>query len=91
MQSNFTGPANACADGRISIGDLLKIIENVSGRKANIQSTADMGDASPFITEESWYANNALAHQLGYAFTKLLDWLPGLIAERTAVIRSEIQ
>jgi nucleoside-diphosphate-sugar epimerase len=86
MKSSFTGPVNACSDGRISIGDLLKLIEIASGRKAIIQSAGDEADASPFTGGESWYANNALAHKLGYKFTKLLDWLPGLIDERTTIL-----
>jgi nucleoside-diphosphate-sugar epimerase len=90
-KTSFTGPVNACADGRISIGDLLKLIENASGRKAIVQSTCDDADTSPFTGGESWYANNALAHRLGYKFTKLLDWLPGLIEVRTARIKSEMQ
>jgi nucleoside-diphosphate-sugar epimerase len=91
VKTSFTGPVNACTDGRISIGDLLKLIENALGRKATIQSTGNDADASPFTDGESWYANNALAHQLGYKFTKLLDWLPGLIKERTVQIKSGMQ
>ncbi len=77
----FTGPVNACSDGRIRIGDVITLIEAATGQQANLTQTGNDADRSPFVGGNSRYLDNSRAHELGFEFTKLESWLPELIRQ----------
>lgn len=75
--TKFSGPVNACANGTISMKNLMSIIEEQTDKTANIL-TADSSE-SPYGVESTWTMSNQKATQLGYSFSSLEDWLPELI------------
>lgn len=73
-----TGPINAQANGIISMRELMNLIGVETGKKVKI-TTEEHTLASPYGIEHTWCLSNGKATKLGYTFTNLLDWLPGLI------------
>ncbi|SET57503.1 Nucleoside-diphosphate-sugar epimerase [Oceanobacillus limi] len=76
-ESDYTGPINACANGQISMEDLVSNIEEQTGREATITTEEKL--TSPYGIEQTWSLSNEKATNLGYAFTELRAWLPELI------------
>ncbi|WP_010098770.1 NAD-dependent epimerase/dehydratase family protein [Ornithinibacillus scapharcae] len=74
---DFTGPINVCANGFITMGNLLKLIEKKTGKNAII--TTEEKSESPYAITETWSMSNEKATKLGYTFTNLEDWLPDLV------------
>ncbi|SHG65463.1 NAD-dependent epimerase/dehydratase family protein [Ornithinibacillus halophilus] len=75
--SDYSGPINACANGVITMNELMQVIGNEVGKEPVI-TTVDQQD-SPYAIPETWYLSNEKATELGYSFTNLSEWLPGLI------------
>lgn len=71
-EKDFTGPINACANGYISMGDLMHLISEKLGK--NVMVTTDEKIESPYGIEETWSMSNEKAKKLGYNFTNLQDW-----------------
>lgn len=78
-EQNFTGPINACANQEISMAELMILIEGEVGKKAILPNTFDPSVHSPYGIEKNWNMSNAKAIKLGFRFSNLSDWLPGLI------------
>ncbi|MCM3603700.1 hypothetical protein M3175_23750 [Robertmurraya korlensis] len=78
-EQNFTGPINACANKEISMADLMALIEEEVGKKAFLPNTFDPSEHSPYGIENTWNMSNTKARELGFRFSNLSDWLPGLI------------
>ncbi|SHT39293.1 short chain dehydrogenase [Mycobacteroides abscessus subsp. abscessus] len=78
-EQNFNGPINACANEEISMAELMILIEDEVGKKAILPSTFDSSEHSPYGIENNWNMSNAKASELGFRFSNLSDWLPGLI------------
>ncbi|MFB5676128.1 NAD-dependent epimerase/dehydratase family protein [Paenibacillus terreus] len=78
-QSDLTGPVNACSDGTAAIGDVISIIEEITGHKAKIVAETDEKDMSPFGIPESWYMDTTKARLAGCRFLSLAEWLPELV------------
>ena len=76
------GPVNAASPDRISMRHLLKMIETETGKIARVTSKGKAEDHTPFVEEESSYLNVDRALGLGFQFSRLSDWLPGLIREK---------
>jgi nucleoside-diphosphate-sugar epimerase len=77
-EEEFTGPINVCANGVISMGALMQLIGEKTGKAVHI--TADEEIKSPYAIRETWTMSNERATRLGYEFTNLQDWLPTLIS-----------
>jgi len=75
------GPFNATASGKISLSKLVQLIEDVTGKKANIAINENAEDLSPYAVEKSWYMSNEKATKAGFTFSHLHDWLKPLIKE----------
>ena len=71
-----TGAWNATANGTISMGALLQLIESVTGERAIVTTEGD----SPYNIPKSWYMSNDKATAAGFSFSSLDDWLRPLIA-----------
>lgn len=80
-EQNFSGPINACANNEISMADLMALIEGEVGKQAILPNTFDPSEHSPYGIENNWNMSNAKAIELGYRFSNLSDWLPGLIKQ----------
>ncbi|WP_066049391.1 NAD-dependent epimerase/dehydratase family protein [Robertmurraya korlensis] len=78
-EQDFSGPINACSNEIISMAELMALIECEVGRKPSLPSTFDPSEHSPYGVENTWNMSNVKARELGYRFSTLNDWLPGLI------------
>ncbi len=78
-EQNCTGPINACANKEISMAELMALIEEEVGKKAILPNTFDPSEHSPYGIENNWNMSNSKASELGFRFSNLTDWLPGLI------------
>ncbi|NBD24070.1 NAD-dependent epimerase/dehydratase family protein [Paenibacillus glycinis] len=78
-RSAAEGPYNACSRGEISPGGVVRLIEEATGKSANVVPEADGEDQSPFGIPAPWYMDTAKAQAEGFAFRELSDWLPRLI------------
>ncbi|WP_070119323.1 NAD-dependent epimerase/dehydratase family protein [Bacillus marinisedimentorum] len=77
--TDFTGPINASATGKISLKALIELIGEEVGKEIHV--TTDDEHESPYGIKNSWFLSNEKAANLGYSFTKLEDWLPKLVSE----------
>ncbi|MED4956755.1 NAD-dependent dehydratase [Paenibacillus sp. FSL R5-0527] len=84
--SEMTGPINACSDGNITIGGVIRLIEEIAGKQAVVHGETQTNDdnASPFGIPSSWVLDNGKAKAAGFRFEALTDWLPELIREIAA-------
>lgn len=73
---DFTGPINVCANGFITMGELVKLISDKTGHELAVTSEQL---ESPYAITETWTLSNKRAENHGFQFTNLQDWLPGLI------------
>ena len=78
-ENELTGPINACSDGEITIGEIIRLIESITGKTALIERETTQEHQSPFGIPSSWVMDNTKAREAGYQFEALGDWLPGLI------------
>ncbi|WP_062109957.1 NAD-dependent epimerase/dehydratase family protein [Bacillus niameyensis] len=79
--TGVTGPFNATANGRISLADLIKIVEEATGKTAKISLVGNDEIRSPYAIPSSWYMTNAKATNSGFQFSNLHDWLQPLVEE----------
>jgi nucleoside-diphosphate-sugar epimerase len=86
--SDYTGPINACSDGKVRLGDLIAVIEEKTLSTAKITSISDETNGSPFNTPESWLISNARAKKLGFPFSNVNEWLPVLIKDALEKMKS---
>ncbi|MGI5347667.1 NAD-dependent epimerase/dehydratase family protein [Streptomyces sp. CA-250714] len=82
--TGFTGPVNACSDGLLDVRDLAAVVAEQTGREPVYRTVAAGGAASPFSFDRHYAMSNARANQLGFAFSRTADWLPGAVAEALA-------
>ncbi|MHB0860850.1 NAD-dependent epimerase/dehydratase family protein [Paenibacillus sp. SEL3] len=79
----FTGPVNACSNGTVRIGEIISIIEQVTGKQAVMKEKTADEHMSPFGITQSWYMDTSKAQSEGYSFLSLNEWLPELITSLT--------
>lgn len=79
--TDVEGPFNATAQGTISLKDLMVLVEKATGKKAKISLVGNDKIRSPYAVPVSWYMTTEKAEQAGFVFSKLNNWLPGLIDE----------
>ncbi|RUL54271.1 NAD-dependent epimerase/dehydratase family protein [Lysinibacillus antri] len=77
--SDINGPYNATANGKISLSDLIKLIESAIGKSAKIVFEGNDDIFSPYAISSSWYMTNAKATKRGFQFTNLHDWIQPLV------------
>ncbi|WP_405110334.1 NAD-dependent epimerase/dehydratase family protein [Paenibacillus sp. FSL K6-1217] len=87
--SAVTGPVNACSDGTLTIGSVISIIEQITGRTAIVQSEAAEEDQSPFGIPESWFMDTEKARSAGFSFLSLSEWFPELVTLLTRSLRQD--
>ncbi|MCH7323706.1 NAD-dependent epimerase/dehydratase family protein [Solibacillus sp. MA9] len=77
--NDVEGPINATANGIISLRDLISLIEDKTNKRAKIALLGTDEIRSPYAIPTSWYMKNDKATSLGFTFSNLQDWLPGLV------------
>lgn len=82
--STLTGPVNACSDGTLAIGEIISIIESVTGKRAVIQTETEDEHMSPFGITESWHMDTTKARMAGFPFLSLTGWFPELAVKLNA-------
>ncbi|KJK55447.1 NAD-dependent epimerase/dehydratase family protein [Saccharothrix sp. ST-888] len=80
--SSFTGPVNACSPGDLGVAELCRLVGERVGREARFRTDGD--EPSPFSFGHYYGMDNSRAAQLGYEFSPLSSWLPGVVAEAAA-------
>jgi nucleoside-diphosphate-sugar epimerase len=80
-KNDVTGPINGCSNGRISMAEILDVIERRVGKKALVASSGPDEDATPFLDANSRYNDNGLARGLGFEFAAIRDWFAPLVDE----------
>src|SRR5690606_41861584 len=73
------GPFNATANGKISLTELIQLVEKATGKTAKISLVGNDEIRSPYAIPSSWYMSNAKATEAGFAFSNLDEWLAPLI------------
>lgn len=66
---NIEGPINACNNGAISMGEVIRFIEENSGTKALIQEAGD--NIAPYNELTNCTLHNRKARELGFPFREL--------------------
>ena len=79
--TDVEGPFNATAQGTVSLKDLMALVEKATSKQAKIVLVENDEIRSPYAVPASWYMTTEKAEQAGFVFSKLNDWLPGLIGE----------
>lgn len=74
----FTGPVNAASYGELDVREFCALITEHGLPEARFTEGAD---PSPFSFGHYYGVDNSRAEQLGYRFSRLADWLPGVIEE----------
>ncbi len=77
--TEIEGPINATANGKISMAELITLIEKATGESARISLVGNDDIRSPYAIPDSWYMSNQKAEENGFNFSHLDDWLKPLI------------
>jgi nucleoside-diphosphate-sugar epimerase len=85
--ASITGPVNGSSDGSVTIGQIIKMIEQAAGKEACIVPETDEEHMSPFGIPISWTMDTAKARAAGYTFQSVQEWLPELIQDIVSVHR----
>lgn len=75
----FTGPINPGATGDISLGELIRMVEDTVGKTVEILKQTAPEHMSPYAFPGSWSVSNSKAVELGFEFTPVNELLEMLI------------
>jgi nucleoside-diphosphate-sugar epimerase len=78
-QNDVVGPINACSSGEMVLGDIISIIENETGEKANVIKDLKNESSSPFSLLDHWIMSNERAREAGFSFKEVNKWFPELV------------
>lgn len=76
VDKDFRGAINGCADGTISLKEIITYVEQKTGTKAILDEN---GDAAPYNGEPEYSINTDKAKALGFEFSVLKDWIYELL------------
>lgn len=75
------GPLNACSSGRMSLRELLEIIEKNTSKRALITRNEEGGSISPYALKNGpWHMDTSRAAELGFAFSELSEWIDDVVS-----------
>ena len=75
----LTGPFNACSDGPVSLKEIVRFIEEATGKTAIVKRQPEPDNFSIFGKPVSATLNTGKAKRSGFQFQKTRDWLQPLI------------
>ena len=76
IDEDVRGAVNGCAEGTISIREILDYVEKKTGTQAIIDKT---GEKAPYNGEPEYSINTEKAEELGFRFSRLQDWIYELL------------
>lgn len=77
---DYVGAVNGANQGTISVADIVKYVEDKTGKKAIIVDDANNDvDIAPYNGTPSYSINTDLAEKLGYTFANISDYIYDLI------------
>lgn len=80
MDVDWARPLNVASSQEIAMQSLLQLIENAVGKSFKLDREIGSDNQSPFGIKKDWFLNLDQLNQLGIKSSKLMDWLPELIA-----------
>lgn len=78
-RSPAEGPYNACSNGVISPGEIVKLVQQATDKEATVVPETEAADMSPFGVPDDWHMDTARAVAEDFEFRELDSWLPPLI------------
>lgn len=75
-ETDAKGAVNGSSHGTISVGEILDYVEKKAGKKAILSGS---GDPAPYNGDVEHSLNTEKAETLGFRFTRLKDWIYGLL------------
>lgn len=76
VDKDVKGAFNGCAEGTISLREIIDYVEKKTGAKAILD---EAGDRAPYNGETEYSINTDKARALGYEFSVLKDWIYELL------------
>ena len=83
----YQGPINACADGLISVAEILRYTEEKTGMVARLLPA---GDPAPYNGTKDNSLSTARARALGFTFADVHDWIYDLLDYTINEVKSQI-
>lgn len=80
------GAINGCAEGTISLRQMIDYVENKTGRKAIFD---DEGDPAPYNGEPEYSINTDWAQEFGFRFSRLRDWIYELLDYEIEIVKKK--
>ncbi|GGG17713.1 hypothetical protein GCM10010913_44790 [Paenibacillus aceti] len=71
----------------MTIGQIIKMIEQATGKAAHIVPETEEAHMSPFGIPTSWTMDTAKAQAEGFSFRSVQEWLPELVHEIASIHR----
>lgn len=78
-ESDLTGPINCACPGDIKLSELVRKIEESTGKSCILTSQATDENQSPYGIEQDWTMNIDKLKSIGIKLTDLKIWLPELL------------
>jgi nucleoside-diphosphate-sugar epimerase len=78
--ADLDGPVNACSVEPIRIGEVVRLVEDSVGRRANLSRVKTPENTSSFAIDRDFFMNPEKAESSGYRFKSLLEWFPELVS-----------
>ncbi|WP_349362098.1 hypothetical protein [Streptomyces sp. H27-C3] len=79
-RADFTGPVNAASHTPLTVIELSETVALGTGGAATYVVT-DTENASPFSFDRYYPMSNGRAESLGFAFSRVTEWLPAAVEE----------
>ena len=86
MDKSVNGAINGSARGTISLKEIIAYVEDKTGAKAILDKK---GDEAPYNGEVEFSINTDKANSLGFAFSKLQDWIYELLDFYIALVENK--
>lgn len=75
-ENDYVGAVNGCSDGVISMREVIDYVGRKTGKSAVLSKS---GEPAPYNGEPEYSINTDRASGLGFEFSKLNDWIYGLL------------
>lgn len=76
VEQDFQGAINGSSNGTISVREIIRYVEEKTGRKALV---SEDGEEAPYNGEPEYSINTEKAASLGFEFSTLKDWIYELL------------
>ncbi|MCC6277216.1 MAG: NAD-dependent epimerase/dehydratase family protein [Oligoflexia bacterium] len=80
VDHNVNGPINCCSNDPISLEELVRLIEQILGKKVVLASSGET-NRSPFSMADDWHMDTTKLTEIGFLASPISHWLPGLVKQ----------